>query len=144
MLHKKSRHKRTPLGCLEFLGSEGGPFPPPAHLDNRTADGEISDRLVPTLTHTLNHSRHEHKRFCKCKHMVSNCVCVSVCASWGHRDLSIEEEFEEGRKKNASDDELFQPYQDKRLTLLLDHRIFLTCTGMRSTRVRHHSQLSEA
>ncbi|XP_030223184.1 zinc finger protein 276 isoform X1 [Gadus morhua] len=30
------------------------------------------------------------------------------------RDLSIEEDFDEGRKRNASDDELFQPYQDKR------------------------------
>ncbi|CAL8262687.1 unnamed protein product [Merluccius merluccius] len=32
----------------------------------------------------------------------------------GAADLSIEEDFEEGRKTNASDDELFQPYQDKR------------------------------
>ncbi|KAK0132229.1 Zinc finger protein 276 [Merluccius polli] len=68
----------------EFLASEEVPFPPPAQLDNRTADGEISDR-----------------------------------------DLSIEEDFEEGRKTNASDDELFQPYQDKRLTLLL-HSIILS------------------
>ncbi|KAJ3596134.1 hypothetical protein NHX12_002543 [Muraenolepis orangiensis] len=52
--------------CEEAAGGE-------AELDNRTADGEGSDR-----------------------------------------DLSIEEDFEEGRKRNASDDELFQPYQDKR------------------------------
>ncbi|KAG7281528.1 hypothetical protein CRUP_007562, partial [Coryphaenoides rupestris] len=57
----------------EFLGSEGVPFPPPAQPDNRTTDGDISDR-----------------------------------------DLSIKEDFEEGGKRNASDDELFQPYQDKR------------------------------
>jgi len=46
-------------------------------------------------------------------------MCVSMYndplgALWGHRDLSIEKDFEEGGKRNASDDELFQPYQDKR------------------------------
>lgn len=48
-------------------------------------------------------------------------LCVCLCArwpvSWGHRDLSIKEDFEDGRKRNASDDEMFQPYQDKRWTI---------------------------
>jgi hypothetical protein len=60
--------------------------------------------------------------------MVYNNMRVSVSCMMTHlcfRDLSIEEDFDEGRKRNASDDELFQPYQDKRLTPL-PHSIILS------------------
>ncbi|CAL8357690.1 unnamed protein product [Lota lota] len=38
---------------------------------------------------------------------------LSVSGAGDQKDRSIED-FDEGRKKNASDDDLFQPYQDKR------------------------------